>query len=120
MSGEKLKLGIPKGGLKEATIELFEEVWSNGARGVFLGSDGSESSAVGGCDCGSDGDGVIFASKPIARGGYGAGVGDGVYHEPEGGGGCGETGEGRESDFDVARRNCGGEQSGAAAECAPR
>src|SRR5207302_10187879 len=97
--------------------ELLKEIWSKGASGIFVGRDRSESAAIGGCDCGSYGDGVFTAGEPIARGGYGAGVGDGVHHEPESLDGCGETEEGRESDFDVARRDCGGEESGAGAEC---
>jgi len=62
---------------------------------------------------------VFAAGEPTARGGYGAGVGDGVYHEPESSGEFDEAGEGREFDFDAARRDCGGEQSGIVVECAP-
>src|SRR6267154_4207870 len=99
--------------------ELLKEIWSKGPSGIFVGRDGSESAAVGGCDCGGYGDGVFAAGEPTARGGYGAGVGDGVYHEPESSGEFDEAGEGREFDFDAARRDCGGEQSGIVVECAP-
>ena len=43
--------------------EISGETWSEGARGIFLGRDGSESAATGGRDCGSDGDGFVAARE---------------------------------------------------------
>src|SRR5256885_14366216 len=50
--------------------ELLKEIWSKGASGILVGRDGSESAAIGGCDCGSYGDGVFTSGEPIARGRY--------------------------------------------------
>src|SRR5438128_1666286 len=61
--------------------KILATIWSEGARGIFVGRDGGEGAATGGCDRGGNRDGIIIACESAARGGYGAGVGDGVHHE---------------------------------------
>src|SRR5882724_3538455 len=48
--------------------KILGEIWREGASGVFVGRDGSESTATGGRDCGGDGDGIVAAGEPFAGG----------------------------------------------------
>ena len=63
-------------GSREDDRAVSRETRREGARGIFLGRDGSESAAAGGRDRGGDGDGLVAAREPPARGRYAARIGD--------------------------------------------
>src|SRR5580704_10823 len=100
--------------------EISGKAWSEGASGIFLGRDGSESATTGRCDCGGDGNGSVVARESSSGGGYAAGIGAVVHCESRVMEGWGKERTNRKHDAATGRGDQGIQPGGADAERAAR